>query len=228
MCYTPPVSFATALIEFSLAIYMRVRYKRARMVKFGSVFMILLGTYQLSEFLLCVTRFTELWTKVGFVTYSFLPAVALHSALFQLRRNVRPTHLAFIYSIPVLAVLSAFVPGLMVASGACNTIFVTTHIFPATDLGMITFWIYSIYYAGFIIASMVLLINAFIAMRNTRNRKLLIYFPIAVALATIPTFLFLVIFPHFGLRFPSILCHFALLLVVIIFAGVRHEERLPS
>lgn len=228
MCYTPPISFATACIEFFLAIYMRVRYKRARMVKFGSVFMMLLGGYQFTEFLLCTTPFTELWTKAGFVIYSFLPAVALHSILFQTRKKITPTSIAFIYAMPVIAVLTAMVPDVMVANGVCNTIFVTTHTFQATPIGALSFWAYSIYYAGFIIASAVMSFNAYLSARNKHERKLFVYYPVAVALMTVPTFIFIVLFPHFGFRFPSVLCHFALLLAAVVFTGIRREEQLLS
>lgn len=190
--------------------------------------MMLLGGYQLSEFLLCVTPFTELWTKVGFVIYTFLPAVALHSVLFRLNKKLTAMRLAFVYAVPIFTVLAASIPGLMVAQAMCETIFVTAHIFQATDLGYFTFWVYCIYYAGFIIAASVISINAYIMMKNKNDRNLFLYYPAAVALMTIPTFIFLVVFPHFGLRFPSILCHFALLLAAIVFTGVRREEQLLS
>jgi hypothetical protein len=89
---------------------------------------------------------------------------------------------------------------------------------------MLTFWIYSAYYAGFIMAASVLSINAFIAARKTQDRMQYVYFPLGITLMTVPTFLFLVVFPHFGFRFPSILCHFGLLLAACLFAGVRHDE----
>ena len=224
MCYTPPVSFATAFIEFVLAIYMRVRYGKTRMVKFGSALLLLLGSYQFSEFLLCTTPFSELWTKWGFVSYSFLPAVGLHYVLFQLRRKITTTHLAFIYFVPVLALLASLAPDVIVTQSWCNTVFITAHIFPATDYGLLTFWIYSAYYAGFIIAASVMSINAFIATRKTKARMQYVYFPLGITLMTVPTFLFLIVFPHFGFRFPSILCHFGLLLAACLFAGVRNDE----
>jgi len=224
MCYTPPISFATAAIEFTLAIYMRVRYKQARMAKFGPVFMTLLGSYQFSEFLMCVTPYVELWTKVGFVAYSFLPAVGLHSVLYHLKKKLSHTKIAFIYAVPALAVVGALTPGIMVAQTLCETVFVTSHIFPNTDIGFLAFWAYSVYYAGFIIASTVISFNAYLVNRGRKDRVLFLYYPAAIMSMTIPTFVFLVLVPHFGFRFPSILCHFALLLAAIIFAGVRREE----
>lgn len=186
--------------------------------------MMLLGGYQFSEFLLCVTPFTELWTKVGFVIYTFLPAVALHSVLFRLNKKITTMRLAFIYAVPVVTICAALIPGLMVAQALCETIFITAHIFQPNDLGYFTFWVYCVYYAGFIIASAVISINAYIMMKSKSDRNLFLYYPAAIALMTIPTFIFLVVFPHFGLRFPSVLCHFALFLAAVVFAGVRREE----
>ena len=224
MCYTPPVSFATAFIEFALAIYMRVRYGKARMVAFGSALLLLLGSYQISEFFLCTTTYAEFWTKWGYVSYSFLPAVGLHYVLFQLRRKVSTTQKAFIYFVPIVALLASIAPDVIVTQSWCNEVFITAHIFPATNYGLLTFWLYSAYYAGFIIAASVLSINAFIEERKSKTRMQFVYFPLGIALMTIPTFLFLVVFPHFGFRFPSILCHFGLLLAACLFAGVRYEE----
>lgn len=224
MCYTPPVSFATAFIEFALAIYMRVRYGKARMVAFGSALLLLLGSYQISEFFLCTTTYAEFWTKWGFVSYSFLPAVGLHYVLFQLRRKVSTTQKAFIYFVPAVALLASIAPDVIVTQSWCNEVFITAHIFPATNYGLLTFWLYSAYYAGFIIAASVLSINAFIEQRKSKTRMQFVYFPLGITLMTVPTFLFLVVFPHFGFRFPSILCHFGLLLAACLFAGVRYEE----
>lgn len=224
MCYTPPVSFATAFIEFALAIYMRVRYGKARMVAFGSALLLLLGSYQISEFFLCTTTYAEFWTKWGFVSYSFLPAVGLHYVLFQLRRKVSTTQKAFIYFVPIVALLASIAPDVIVTQSWCNEVFITAHIFPATNYGLLTFWLYSAYYAGFIIAASVLSINAFIEQRKSKTRMQFVYFPLGITLMTVPTFLLLVVFPHFGFRFPSILCHFGLLLAACLFAGVRYEE----
>lgn len=223
MCYTPPVSLFTAVVEFGLAIWIRVRYRRATLAPFGSALMIFLGLYQLSEFLLCTTPFERVWVMMGFVSYSYLPAVALHAVVFYLRVKI-PVWI--LYIVPVIATIAAVIPGVMVGTGTCHEVFVTAQNFQPTLLGNVAFWIYSTYYAAFIIASVVLSLRARSRAREAGRRKLFTYIPLAVAAMTIPTFVLLIMFPQFGVMFPSVFCHFALLFAAFILAGVRHEEHL--
>lgn len=223
MCYTPPVSLFTALTEFALAIWIRVRYRRATLAPFGSVLMIFLGLYQLSEFLLCTTPFERAAVMMGFVSYSYLPAVALHAVVHYLRLKV-PVWI--LYVVPVIATVAALVPGVMLGTGMCNEVFVTAQNFQPTALGHFAFLVYSLYYAAFIILSVMLSLRARDRARDPHRRKLFTYIPLAIAAMTIPTFVLIIMFPYFGVMFPSVLCHFALLFAAFILAGVRHEEHL--
>jgi hypothetical protein len=52
--------------------------------------------------------------------------------------------------------------------------------------------------------------------------------PIAVLLMSLPTFILMVIFPFFDIMFPSVLCHFALLLAIVVFVGTYLEHKSNS
>lgn len=222
MCFTPPVSLATAAIEFGLIFWMQYKYPRAAFLTFGCWFMFLLGAYQFSEFLLCVAPYPDIWVRLGFIAYSFLPAVGLHAALVFTKKKYSRT---LLYAIPVLASLFVLTPHAAV-SGVCETIFVTTHIFPNSWAGSILFWIYSgFYYAGFIIWSSLVCLHKYLHEKNVRRRTQFLFLSVAIALMTIPTMILIIILPHFDVRFPSILCHFALLLAITIFLGVRYENK---
>lgn len=224
MCFTPPVSLATAAIEFGLIFWMQKKYPRAEFLKFGCWFMFLLGLYQFSEFLLCTAPYPDVWVRLGFIAYSFLPAVGLHAALSHTHKKYS---VALLYVIPVIASVFVLTPQVMSVNGVCNTIFITTHIFPNTWIGSIAFWLYSgLYYAGFIIWSCLLCIHAYLRERNARVRKLFLFLPVAIALMTVPTMIFIIALPHFDVRFPSILCHFALLLAFTVVLGVRYEHKI--
>lgn len=77
MCFTPAVSLATAITEFSITGYIvkrkqKILWPLATMVWF-------LGGYQFCEFMLCVTDMPGLWARLAFCMYTVLPALLLHS-----------------------------------------------------------------------------------------------------------------------------------------------------
>ena len=90
MCFTPAISLTTALIEFIIATFILVKYKRYVVPVFFAILVYVLGIYQFTEFMLCTTNNAFLWAKLGFITYTFLPAIGLHFA-FRLTKKVRST-----------------------------------------------------------------------------------------------------------------------------------------
>ena len=111
--------------------------------------------------------------------------------------------------------------------GICHSIFVTAKntLFNFQSIwGLFGFIIYIAYYFGLILASCLLAFNAYYKERNRKKRKILLTLPLAVFLMCFPTFVLIIIFPVFNIMFPSVLCHFALLLALTIFIGVRSEH----
>ncbi len=224
MCFTPAVSLSTTVIEFNLAAIMPWKYRRARTRWFFSLFIFLLGIYQLTEFFLCQTGDAGLWVKAGFIIYTTLPALGLHSIAYYSKIKINKT---LIYTLPAIFILSALLSPNFVMEGRCETIFITARTIwenYSGPLGFLGVAIYKSYYFSFIIATCVLSIKKYYREKNPRRKKLYLIFPMAVLLMTVPTFVLLIIFPSLQIMFPSVFCHFALLLALTAFIGVRMEN----
>ena len=79
-CFSPPVMLATFLIEFMMAVYVFWRYKMNLTGKLGVIMLVSLGTFQLSEYMICgglgLTHIE--WARFGYVAITLLPALGIH------------------------------------------------------------------------------------------------------------------------------------------------------
>src|SRR3989344_4507903 len=107
MCYTPLIAITTAVVEFILACIMIGVFRKSFFQTLFALFIVLLGTYQFTEFMLCTSQQPEFWALVGFLTYNFLPALALHGTLRFVGTKI---HTLFLYVLPVLFSLFVLSP----------------------------------------------------------------------------------------------------------------------
>jgi len=224
MCYNPSVSLFTAFAEFFLSGFMLAKYRFASTRYFFAALLIMLGAYQFSEFMLCKSSLPEMWAMIGFVIYTCLPAIGLHGTMACLGKKSK---LVFVYLLPVMFVLLAMSYSDFILLSQCQTIFVTVHnaLFRVTTPYQVTlFTLYNLYYGGFMFWSCMLCLFASKKEPDLVRKKILLMFPVGVILMTLPTFVLLVLFPALNYRFPSVLCHFALLLALAGFVAVRMEE----
>jgi hypothetical protein len=120
MCFTPLASIITAIIEFFIAIYLFKRIKNKKLYPLA-IFVFLLGLYQLSEFMLCTSVRIELWARIGFISYTFLPIFVYH---FLINVSKRKTNL-YLYMVPCFfGLLAIFYPN-FISYTSCNTFHVT-------------------------------------------------------------------------------------------------------
>jgi len=137
----------------------------------------------------------------------------------------------WIYIVPVIFITLAFLTPNFVKNGECHSVFVTAQntLFSFTEpIKLVGFSIYLLYYFGFILITCLLFIRAYFKEKNTKKQKVLLSLPLAIFLMSFPTFVLIILFPAFEVRFPSILCHFALLLAVTAFIGARYEHQLKD
>lgn len=224
MCYTPSVSIGTAIVEWILAIILPLKYNQSKVRFFMSALMIFLGLYQFTEFMLCRTNQADLWMRLGFMAYTVLPAIALHSSVYYFKIKL---NIFWIYIIPFIYIIIAATTPNFIAEAKCHAIFVSTHntIFSFTDpIKLTSFIIYIAYYFGFILWCCLIGIKAYLKEKNHKKQKLFLILPLAIFLMSFPTFLLLIVFPTLNVRFPSVLCHFALLLALTAFMGARLEH----
>src|SRR3989338_5367902 len=100
ICFTPAISISTAIIEFILAIILILYFPRSKLRNFFALFIVMFGTYQFSEYLVCIGSNPKFWATVGIITYSFLPAAGFHAVLRTFHKKFS---LFFVYIIPVIA-----------------------------------------------------------------------------------------------------------------------------
>ena len=228
MCYNPTISITTAIIEWTMAIIIPYKYPKNRVRYFSSFLMFLLGLYQFTEFMLCKTNQADLWMRIGFIAYSLLPALGLHTTLhyFKIKFN-----LFWIYLIPTIYIISAAATTNFVVENKCHDIFVTTrNIFSniSSPFTMARFGIYTAYYFSFILIACLISIRAYMKETNHKKQKIFLTFPMATFLMSFPTFILIILFPALNFQFPSVLCHFALLFALMIFIGARWEHELNT
>ena len=79
-CFSPPVMLATFLIEFMMAIYVFWRYKMNTTGKLAVIMLLALGSFQLSEYMICGgLGWTHIeWVRFGYVAITLLPALGIH------------------------------------------------------------------------------------------------------------------------------------------------------
>ncbi len=208
MCFTPIVSLSTAIFEFVVATAILVFCRKSLINRFFPLLIYILGFYQFTEFMLCTSNYPFFWAKMGFVTYSFLPAVGLH---FVMKLTNRKCNYITIYMVPVIFSLMAFLkPGFIIES-SCTTFFV---IVIKNLFNSLFSYIYGLYYFGFILLFCYFLFNSFNKEKNQIKRE--IYFIVfsATLITLSPAMVLFIVFPAFNIMFPSVYCEFAVFFTV--------------
>ncbi len=209
MCFTPVISLSTAIIEFFVATFLLFYYSKSNFRKI-TIFLYLLGAYQFTEFMLCTSN-DLIWAKLGFVAYTFLPAVALSFCLVYVKKNSRNL---LVFALPVFFSLFALLKPDFVTDATCGTYFILVKQLFYQTIYFVPSIIYFTYYFGFIAMTSYLLIQHYMNAKNSISKKidLIVLFGIFVSL--IPAIILLFIFPSLSMMFPSIYCQFAIIFTV--------------
>lgn len=108
-CFTPPVSFATFIVEFAFAFYVFFKYKATPFSRLCIITLICLGLFQLSEFMICKTPYIDPALKMGYISITLLPALGLHIISIITKRWKPLVYLAYIAAAG-LCTAAVFVP----------------------------------------------------------------------------------------------------------------------
>jgi len=224
MCFTPSISLATAIIEFLAAAIILTQFKKTTTNKFFATIIIFLGFYQFTEFMLCMTDSSNFWARVGFITYTFLPAIALH---FVLKITNKKCFLELIYFLPALFSFFAVFFKDFILKSQCNSVFILAQtLFTATYIeNFMPNIFYLIYYFGFILLSFYFLLKEYKKQKDKRQKTLLFTIFLAILVSLLPAFIFILFLPSFRIMFPSIYCQFALIFTIIVFLGAYKVEK---
>ncbi|MBI4453684.1 hypothetical protein HY636_03495 [Candidatus Woesearchaeota archaeon] len=229
MCFSPHVSISVAIIEFVLATLILLLFRKSFISKFMALFIYLLGFYQFTEFMVCISANPDIWAKLGFITYTFLPAIGLHFILRistfkfnkKLNKKLSTTQIILLYLLlytpPVLfSLFSIFTPNFIVET-SCNTIFVTIKNLLFNTDNYIKFTFYWLYYFGFITIATIISLIKYHLEKNKYVKLFYLLGALGLLIITIPPLILIVIFPALNVMYPSIYCKFALLFAVIAF-----------
>lgn len=143
MCFTPAASLITATVEFCIVGYLFYRIKDKRLYPVA-LFVLLLGVYQLTEFMLCSFNNDIFWARVGFAAYTFMPILLYHFFVNISGNKIRKLY----YIIPTFfGLLALFYPG-FINYTSCNALNVTVEslIFNQSIILMFFYLLYYLYF----------------------------------------------------------------------------------
>ncbi len=225
MCFTPTISLSVAITEFVLATILLLAFPKTTLRNFSAILIYILGFYQFTEFMLCTSGNPFLWARLGFITYTLLPAIGLNTTL---RFTNRKPNYFLIYLLPAIFFLIA-ISFPIITSASCQTFFVEVYnLFNQANspVNALLFLVYTLYYFGFIVASCLLFSLNLRTEKNKIKRNIGFAYISGVLLMTVPTIVFIIIFPSLGVRFPSVLCGFAIFVAIASFIAVYLESKL--
>lgn len=217
-CFSPPVMIATFAIEVIFAAYILWRYKFTPITRLVVALLLLLATFQGTEFLLCGGLALEggTWSRIGYGAITLLPPLGIHLA--YLLADKKPGIVVGLSYITCAAFLGYFAFATQAISGhTCYANYVT---FDTADGSTIP---YTIYYYGW------LFIGTFLTFKWAptldKHRKGALYALMAGYLALlIPTTTVTLLWNETTAAIPSIMCGFAIILATLLTLKVAPES----
>ncbi len=204
-CFTPLVSLSTFAIEIFLALFVVIKYKMTGFNRLAVIIIILLGTFQLSEYLLCTTENQLFWAKIGTASIALLPAMGLH-LITLLSSKSRQVTIGYIFAAAIVGLIF-FNPALTIHI-QCTGNFVI--LLPQN----IYLQIYMYYYVGFLLIGIWKIIAALMT-PNKYNRELF-WMLVAYLSFIVPTIFVYAYFANTREAVPSIMCGFAIFMALIL------------
>ena len=218
MCFAPYVSLSTFVIEFLLAAFFLLRSPRDNLNRIIALISLLLGIYQLNEFLICVTGFS-LFTKLAIMTTAVLPALGITYALIIFRKKMKFRWHVLIYLPAIFFVLMFAISDYYKQSAICSTVFIQ---YPSTGLlGMF----FALYYLVYLVAGLIVFYFVSARVKSVYEKRLGHFGILGILIFTVPTFVFLFFLPALEIQFASVLCEFALLFAIELVVVLWYKEK---
>lgn len=207
---------ATLIIEFCLAIYAFVRYKMTRSARIIVILLIVLGSFQLSEYMICggLGLNNIQWAKFGYAMTALLPALAIH-LIVTVAEKRKPIIVGLAYFTALI-----FLAYFMFFDGAISgqQCYANYAVFYAHG---IMSKLFGLFYLVWLTAACILALR-FIKQvpKKSKTLKSILF---GGAIFLIPTYVFNLIDPATVKAIPSVMCGFA-----VLFAIVLGLKTLPS
>lgn len=180
MCFTPIVSIITAIVEFIIALYLFYKIKDKRLYPLA-IFVFLLGFYQFTEFMLCISMNYLIWAKVGFAVYTFMPILLYHFFINASGKKIKK----YFYGIPIFFSLLALFYPKFISYASCNLLHVSVDSLVFND-NLILMTIYLLYYLIFPVYGLYIFSRKIKSVHNKKSVKFaVIVAPLALLLGLI-------------------------------------------
>lgn len=210
----------TFLIEFGLAIYVLWRYKATEVSRLVVLMLLMLGVFQLTEFMICggLGLSHVEWARIGYVSITLLPALGIHLVLAISKLKLRPL-LLVAYGTAALYVWYFAIMTDAVISKTCSANYAVfeTHGMPG--------WLYVVYYYGWLLVTLGL--AAYAARKKPKLAPVMRWIAVGYSAFIIPTSLANLIDPTTVHGIPSIMCGFAVLLALVLIWRVLPLAKVP-
>lgn len=203
---------ATLVVEFALAIYVFVRTKPSLVKRIAIATLVLLGVFQLAEFMVCGAyneALVNVASRAGYIAITFLPALGIHLANAIAGRSKNWTTIVAYSLAGGFAIYFGFAPAI-INSSICSGNYV---IF---NLKYYDSQIYTIYYFGLLFAMISLTAQLASMQKNSRKRSALRWLMVGTLVFLVPTGMVYWFNPSIELALPSIMCGFAVLYAIIL------------
>lgn len=208
-CFSPPVMLATFILEFSFAVYVIFRYRLNDATRLIVCMLILLGTFQLTEYMICggLGLGHKDWAQLGYVAITLLPVLGLHLVMV-IAKKYSKILLALAYATAIAYVAYFILAGDSVVGRVCRDNYA---VFDISGWG---YPVYAAYYYGWLLVSIVLAL--IYTRKNAKFVPILRWLILGYVLFIVPTAAVTLFLPHTSEGIPSIMCGFAVILALIL------------
>jgi hypothetical protein len=205
-CFTPVISLTTFFIEFLLALYVLFKYKLTKFAGLTVLTLLCLGTFQLTEFLICKSIYGDLATKMGYIAITLLPALGVHSITTITRKNNLMVASSYICALLLVAGV-IFIPDINLRT-SCMPFYVDVHVSSWYSL------LHSAYYTFYVLGGIYIIWNSLRKhIGDAKEEKWLIF---SYAIFLIPSEGLFLLRLIASSAIPSVMCGFAVLAAIIL------------
>lgn len=208
MCFTPIVSLSTAIFEFVVAFIILIIFRQSKISKYFSIFIILLGCYQLTEYFLCTTLYPIFWAKIGFVIYTFLPILAFD---FVVKISNIKFPAKVLYLLPLIFSSIALLNKNFIITSQCTNLFVLVESTFFNFSNILFPILYLIYYFVTIFVICYLIFKYYFSINTKYHKFISILILLSIIISLFGAIIFIILYPALSIMFPSIYCWFALI-----------------
>lgn len=211
-CFSPPIMLGTFMVEIGLSLYSFFKLKKSRVKNLIIFTLLLLATFQLSEYFVCSgSGLSEIniASRIGYVAITFLPPLGIH-LLNEIVGRRKHWTILFSYSLAICFTLFFLLYPNSINDSICTGNYVIFSFYGGMNL------LYGVYYFGLLLFSIGLASYFVYRKTNKKLNKTLFWFIFGILSFLLPTGIIFLLAPSTGQAIPSIMCGFAIIYALIL------------